>query len=269
MYFLTRKYFMIISESVKILKVSKNICPHYYSYILPAFLLISNLIMVIASWQDNTSTSLPPQFSIISHAVKLCSKEVRLLFGRLCFLEPRMYLINKLAPLGWFVLQRKHVQVCGGGQARFHHSNQRLLGDTGDLRTQRWRRSHLHTSIFAKESFLSWATFLGSSLRKLGIRCLQGHPVLAVCCPSTFWSYLSEYLSDHLTNVLPPLWDVRVQSVQVGAEAQRDDLEVVWVGTQSNRQIKMLWLWRLSSRGTSVGRCRWNIKLPCHKAGLA
>lgn len=45
-----------------------------------------------------------------------------------------MYLINKL---GWFVVQRKHVQVCGGGQARFHHSNQRLLGDTGDLRTQR------------------------------------------------------------------------------------------------------------------------------------
>lgn len=41
------------------------------------------------------------------------------------------------------------------------------------------------------------------------------------------WSYLSEYLSDHLANVLPPLWDVWVQSVQVCAEAQRDDLEVI------------------------------------------
>lgn len=53
-------------------------------------------------------------------------------------------------------------------------------------------------------------------------------------------SYLSKYFSDHLTNVLPPLWDVWVQSVQVGAEAQRNDLEVICVGTQSSRHINVL-----------------------------
>lgn len=58
-----------------------------------------------------------------------------------------MYLINKLAPLGWFVIQRKHVQVGGGGQARLHHSNKRLLGDTCDLRTQHSQRLHQRNYI--------------------------------------------------------------------------------------------------------------------------
>lgn len=44
--------------------------------------------------------------------------------------------------------------------------------------------------------------------------------------------YLSEYFGDHLTNVLSPLGDVWVEPVQVGAEAQRDDLEVIWDQTE-------------------------------------
>lgn len=63
---------------------------------------------------------------------------------------------------------------------------------------------------------------------------------LVVCCPHTCCSYLSEYFSDHLTDVPPPLWDVWVESVQVGAEAQRNDLEVICVGTQSNHHINVL-----------------------------
>lgn len=31
-----------------------------------------------------------------------------------------------------------------------------------------------------------------------------------------------------MANVLSPLWDVWVEAVQVGTEAQRDDLEVIW-----------------------------------------
>ena len=42
--------------------------------------------------------------------------------------------------------------------------------------------------------------------------------------------YLGEQLGDHLTDVLSPLGDVGVEAVQVGAEAQRDDLEDVWRG---------------------------------------
>lgn len=84
----------------------------------------------------------------------LCSKKVRLLCGRRCFMEPRMYLVNKLGPLGWLVIQKKHVQVGGGGQARFHHGNQRLLGDTCDLRTQR-SHSRLCRGIFPVLSHFS------------------------------------------------------------------------------------------------------------------
>lgn len=45
-------------------------------------------------------------------------------------------------------------------------------------------------------------------------------------------SYLSKYFSDHLANVLSPLWDVWVEAVQVCAETQTDDLEVIWDRTE-------------------------------------
>lgn len=45
-------------------------------------------------------------------------------------------------------------------------------------------------------------------------------------------SYLSERFGDHLANVLSPLWDVWVEAVQVCAEAQGDDLKVIWDWTE-------------------------------------
>lgn len=56
-----------------------------------------------------------------------------------------MYLINKHAPLGWFAVHREHVQVGGGGEARLHHGNKGLLGDTCDLRTRGKCQSNLPT----------------------------------------------------------------------------------------------------------------------------
>lgn len=44
-----------------------------------------------------------------------------------------MYLIYKHAPLCWFAVQWEDVQVSSGGEARLHHRNQGLLGDTCDL----------------------------------------------------------------------------------------------------------------------------------------
>lgn len=49
-----------------------------------------------------------------------------------------------------------------------------------------------------------------------------------ICSNFFLKSHLSEYFGDHLANVLSPLWDVWVEAVQVGTEAQRDDLEVIW-----------------------------------------
>lgn len=48
-------------------------------------------------------------------------------------------------------------------------------------------------------------------------------------------SDLGEELGDHLADVAPPLRDVGVETVQVPAEAQRDDLEVVWKESESPR----------------------------------
>lgn len=53
------------------------------------------------------------------------------------------------------------------------------------------------------------------------------HPFLQ-CSHFISMSHLSEYFGDHLADVLSPLWDVWVEAVQVGAEAQGDDLEVIW-----------------------------------------
>lgn len=49
------------------------------------------------------------------------------------------------------------------------------------------------------------------------------------------FAYLSEYFSDHLADVLSPLGDVWVEVIQVPAEAQRDDLEVIWDMTEHGR----------------------------------
>lgn len=40
--------------------------------------------------------------------------------------------------------------------------------------------------------------------------------------------YLCDYFGDNLANVLSPLRDVWVEAVQVCAETQRDDLEMIW-----------------------------------------
>ena len=45
-------------------------------------------------------------------------------------------------------------------------------------------------------------------------------------------SYLSKYFGYHLADVLSPLWDVWVKVIQVCAETQRDDLEVIWEWTE-------------------------------------
>lgn len=50
-------------------------------------------------------------------------------------------------------------------------------------------------------------------------------------------SYLSEYFGDHLTDILSPLWDVWVEVIQVLAEAQRDDLEVIWKHDRENESL--------------------------------
>lgn len=46
--------------------------------------------------------------------------------------------------------------------------------------------------------------------------------------------YLAEYFCDQLADVLSPLGDVGVESVQVTAEAKRNHLEVIWA--ESNRR---------------------------------
>lgn len=70
-------------------------------------------------------------------------------------------------------------------------------------------------------------------MRKPGGLCGNHFPFLqCVCTHFMLKSYLSEYFGDHLANVLSPLWDVWVELVQVGAEAQRDDLEVIWNETE-------------------------------------
>ena len=53
---------------------------------------------------------------------------------------------------------------------------------------------------------------------------------ISICASVIAMVYLGEQLGDHLTDVLSPLGDVGVEAVQVGAEAQRDDLEDVWRG---------------------------------------
>lgn len=50
---------------------------------------------------------------------------------------------------------------------------------------------------------------------------------MGVCSYVTLKFYLGECFGDQLADVLSPLWDVGVESVQTPAEAQRDELEVI------------------------------------------
>lgn len=56
---------------------------------------------------------------------------------------------------------------------------------------------------------------------------------------SNLKSYLNEYFGHHLANVLSPLWDVWIELVQVPAEAQRDNLKVIWDQTEQGSPIKL------------------------------
>ena len=60
-------------------------------------------------------------------------------------------------------------------------------------------------------------------------------PAGSPAAPQMF--YLGEQVREQLADVLPPLGDVGVESVQVPAKAQRDHLEVVWAEAEQ-RQVR-------------------------------
>lgn len=64
-----------------------------------------------------------------------------------------VYLIDKHASLGWFVVQWEDVQVSSGGETRLHHRNQGVLRNACDLKSNN-QKSVTFQSFFKPSLFV-------------------------------------------------------------------------------------------------------------------
>lgn len=97
----------------------------------------------------------------------------------------------------------------GGGEVRHHHGNQQFLRNACDLCGGQTRTGLKDCPLTSDPS--SWPP----------------EPWLLV--------YLADQVCEQLADVLSPLGDVGVESVQVPAEAERNQLEVIWAESEEKQ----------------------------------